>query len=131
VVPFSQLSRLTSQALSQALSMGDEVVAVTVVFAEDKGRQAELEAAWKRWDPGVPLVVLQSPYRSVVRPLLRYIGSLKPSASHRVVVLIPVVLPQHFWHQALHNHLELVLTAALRRRHNVVVARLTLPLRKE
>jgi hypothetical protein len=81
VVPFSQLSRLTSQALSQALSMGDEVVAVTVVFAEDKGRQAELEAAWKRWDPGVPLVVLQSPYRSVVRPLLRYIGSLKPPAT--------------------------------------------------
>jgi amino acid transporter len=131
VVPFTHLSRLTTEALSQALSMGERVVAVTVVFAEDKGRQEELEEAWKRWDPGVPLVVLQSPYRSVARPLLRYIGSLKPSASHRVVVLIPVVLPRHFWHQALHNHLELVLTAALRRRRNVVVARLTLPLRKE
>jgi hypothetical protein len=48
-----------------------------------------------------------------------------------VVVLIPVVLPRHWWHQALHNHLDLVLTAALRRRRNVLVARLMLPLRKE
>jgi amino acid transporter len=131
MVPFTDLSRLTSAALSQALSMGDQVVAVTVVFAEDKGRRAELEAAWKKWDPGVPLVVLTSQYHSVVRPLLHYIGTLKPSASHRVVVLIPVVEPRHFWHRTLHNHLDLILSAALRRRRNVVVARLTLPLREE
>ena len=66
----------------------------------------------------------------MVRPLLRYIHSLRPSASHRVVVLIPVVLPRHFWHQALHNHLDLLLTAALRRQRNVLVARLLLPLSK-
>ena len=131
VVPFTQLSRLTSLALSQALSMGDHVVAVTVEFPEDQGARAELEAAWARWDPGVPLVVLPSPYHSVVRPLQRYIGSLKPSAAHRVVVLIPVALPRHFWQQALHNHLDLVLSAALRRRRNVLVARLTVPLRRE
>jgi amino acid transporter len=131
VVPFTDLSRLTSSALSQALSMGDRVFAVTVVFAEEKERRAELEAAWKKWEPGVPLVVLTSQYHSVVRPLLHYIGTLKPSARHRVVVLIPVVEPRHFWHRALHNHLDLILTAALRRRRNVVVARLTLPLRDE
>jgi len=131
VVPFTELSLLTSHALSQALSMGERVVAVTVVFDEEKGRQAELEAEWRRWDPGVPLVVLSSPYRSVARPLLRYISSLKPSASHRVVVLIPVVLPRHFWHRLLHNHLDLVLTAALQRRAHVVVARLPMRLRRE
>ena len=131
VVPFTSLSLLTSQALSQALSRGDQVVAVTVVFAEEKGRQAELEAAWKKWDPGVPLVVVTFQYRSVGRPLLRYIGSLKPSASHRMVVLIPVVLPRRFWHRLLHNHLDLVLSAALQRRPHVVVARLPLALRRE
>jgi amino acid transporter len=131
VVPFTELSLLTSQALSQALSMGEKVVAVTVVFDEETGRQAELEAEWRKWDPGVPLVVLSSPYRSVARPLLGYISSLKPSASHRVVVLIPVVLPRHFWHRLLHNHLDLVLTAALQRRPHVVVARLPMRLRRE
>jgi amino acid transporter len=130
VVPFTALSSLTSQALSMALSMGEEVVAVTVVFDEDKGRRAALEEAWKKWDPGVPLVVLNSPYRSVVRPLLRYIGTLKPSADHRVVVLIPVVLPRRLWHRLLHNHLDLVLSAALQRRPHVVVARLPMPLRR-
>ncbi len=129
VVPFTHLSRLTSEALSEALSMGQRVVAVTVVFPEARATREELEAAWKRWDPGVPLVILASEYHSVVRPLLRYIGSLKPTAAHRVVVLIPVVAPRHFWQQALHNHLDLLLSAALERRRNVVVARLTLPLR--
>ena len=131
VVPFTEISILTSRALSQALSMGDHVVAVTVVFDEDRGRRAELEATWKGWNPGVPLVILDSHYRSVTRPLLRYVGSLKPSAAHRVVVLIPVVLPRHFWHRPLHNHLDLVLSAALQRRPHVMVARLPLPLRRE
>ena len=131
VVPFISLSTLTSQALSQALSMGDRVMAVTVIFDEDQGGQTELEAAWKKWDPGVPLVVLPSPYRSVARPLLRYIESLKPSAGHRVVVLIPVVLPRYFWHRPLQNHVDLVLSAALRRSPHVVVARLPLVLHKE
>ncbi len=129
VVPFTALSVLISQTLSVALSMGDQVVAVTVVFAEDKGRRAELEEAWKKWDPGVPLVVLNSPYRSVVRPLLRYIGSLKPSADHRVVVLIPVVLPRRFWHRLLPKHRDLVLSTALHRRPHVVAARLPMPWR--
>ena len=48
-----------------------------------------------------------------------------------MVVLIPVVLPRHFWHQALHNHLDLAISAALRRRRNVLVARLTVPLHNE
>ncbi|MHB8393780.1 MAG: amino acid permease, partial [Candidatus Dormibacteria bacterium] len=131
VVPFTVISRLTREALSQALSMGDEVFAVTVVFAEDEGRRAAVEQEWLRWDPGVPLVVLRSQYHSVARPLLRYIGSLKPSPTRRVVLLIPILVPRRFWHRVLHNHLDLVLSAALRRRRNVVVARLTLPLHDE
>ncbi len=131
VVPFTDISRLTREALSQALSMGDEVFAVTVVFAEDDARRVAVEQEWQRWDPGVPLVVLRSQYHSVARPLLRYIGSLKPSPTRRVVMLIPILVPRRFWHRALHNHLDLVLSAALRRRRHVVVARLTLPLHDE
>ncbi|MHB1853708.1 MAG: APC family permease [Acidimicrobiales bacterium] len=128
VVPFTDISKLTREAISQALSMSDQVTAVTVVFAEHDQRQASLEQEWQRWDPGVPLVVLRSQYHSVARPLLHYIGSLKPSPTRRVVVLIPVLLPRRWWHAALHNHLDLVLSAALRRHRNVVVAKLVLPL---
>jgi amino acid transporter len=129
VVPFTYVSRLVDEALSQALSLSDHVVAVTVVLPEGGTRREELEAAWKRWDPGVPLVILTSEYHSVIRPLLRYISSLKPSSAHRVVVLIPVIAPRHFWQQVFHNHLDLLLSAALERRRDVVVARLTFPLR--
>jgi len=131
VVPFTDVSRLTRDALSQALSMGDEVHAVTIVFSEDDGREAAVRKAWREWDPGVELVVLRSQYHSVARPLVRYVGSLKPSATRRVVLLIPVVQPRRFWHRALHNHLDLVLSSAFRRRRNVVVAKLPLPLREE
>ena len=131
VVPFTEVSTLTREALSQALSMGHEVHAVTVVFAEDKDRRKAVEEEWARWNPGVQLVVLTSQYHSVARPLIRYISSLKPSPSRRVVLLIPVIEPRRFWHRALHNHLDLVLSAAFRRRRNVVVARLTLPLHSE
>jgi amino acid transporter len=131
VVPFTEVSKLTREALSQALSMGDEVHAVTVVFAEDEDRKRAVEEEWAHWDPGVELVVLRSQYHSVARPLLRYISSLKPGPTRRVVLLIPVIVPRHFWHRALHNHLDLVLSAALSRRRNVVVARLTLPLSEE
>ena len=131
VVPFTEVSRLTREALSQALSMGDEVHAVTVVFAEDEDRKKAVEQQWAEWDPGVELVVLRSQYHSVARPLLRYVRSLKPGPTRRVVLLIPVIEPRHFWHRALHNHLDLVLSAALRRRRNVVVARLTIPLQEE
>lgn len=131
VVPFTDVSRLTRDALSQALSMGDEVHAVTVVFSEDDDREKAVQEAWKRWDPGVELVVLRSQYHSVSRPLVRYVGGLKPSATRRVVLLIPVVQPRRFWHRALHNHLDLVLSSAFRRRRNVVVAKLPLPLREE
>jgi hypothetical protein len=111
--------------------MGDEVHAVTVVFSEDDDREKAVQEAWKRWDPGVELVVLRSQYHSVSRPLVRYVGGLKPSATRRVVLLIPVVQPRRFWHRALHNHLDLVLSSAFRRRRNVVVAKLPLPLREE
>jgi amino acid transporter len=131
VVPFTDVSRLTRDALSQALSMGDEVHAVTVVFSEDDDREKAVQEAWKRWDPGVELVVLRSQYHSVSRPLVRYVGGLKPSATRRVVLLVPVVQPRRFWHRALHNHLDLVLSSAFRRRRNVVVAKLPLPLREE
>lgn len=60
IVPVSSLSRLTSQALSAASSLGDEVRAVTVCHPdpEDRAQLHALERAWAEWNPGVPLVRL-------------------------------------------------------------------------
>jgi len=131
VVPVNNVSRLTQEVLGEALSLGDHVVAATVVFEDQEERGERIEQEWKEWDPGVELTVLRSEYHSAVRPLVQYINSLKPSPAHKVVVLIPVVLPRKWWHSLLHNHLDYSLTAALKHRHDVVVAKMPLLLKRD
>jgi amino acid transporter len=131
VVPVSNVSRLTQEVLGEALSLGDHAVAVTVVFADNEEKGLELQRQWAQWDPGVELVVLRSEYHSAVKPLVQFINSLKPSPTRKVVVLIPVVIPRKWWHSVLHNHLDYSLTAALKHRHDVVVAKMQLLLKRD
>jgi amino acid transporter len=131
VVPVINVSRLTQQVLGEALSLGDHVIAATVVFEDEEEQGSKIQEDWKQWDPGVELVVLRSEYHSAVKPLVQYINSLKPGPAHKVVVLIPVVLPRTWWHSVLHNHLDHSLTAALKHRHDVVVAKMPLLLKRD
>jgi amino acid transporter len=124
VVPITGVTRLTSYALSEALAIGDEVVAVSVTFSDDHSKEAELERTWDRWHPGVRLVTLRTEYHSVVRPIIRFIEGLEPEEHRLVVVLIPVVRPTRWRYRVLHNQMDLVLTAALHDRPGVTVARL-------
>jgi amino acid transporter len=131
IVPVTSVSRLTRAALTDALSIGDEVIAVSVVFDEgDRGTEAaaSLERAWRRWDPGVPIRILPTEFTSVVAPIVAFIDEARRNPDHQVVVLIPVVIPTRLRYTILHNHIDRVLTYALRTRTDVVVARVTLPL---
>ena len=75
IVPVSSLSRLTSEALTAAASLGDEVRAVTVCYPdpEDRAQLHALERSWAEWDPGVPLVRLTCESRSLGRPIAAYV----------------------------------------------------------
>jgi amino acid transporter len=131
IVPISNISRLTEHAISEALSIGQEVVAVTVVTDEgDESRDAaeSLERAWAAWDPGPPLRILHTEYTSVVGPILAFIDEARAQSDQQIVVLIPVVVPQHLRHRILHNQIDLVLSSALRTRTDIVVARVAMPL---
>lgn len=122
IVPITTLSRLTARALSEALSLGREVVAVTVVFDDDP-TSASVARRWKEWDPGVPLQVLHTEYASVVEPIVAFIDEQRGARDEQIVVLIPVVIPDRLRYRLLHNHLEVALSAALRTRSDVIVAR--------
>ncbi|HLG91677.1 MAG TPA: APC family permease [Acidimicrobiales bacterium] len=128
VVPVNSVSRLTALALSEALSVSDRVVALTVVLDGQSQGPSPIEADWARWNPGVPLEVLRTEYSSVVGPIVSYIDSLRAGTRDQIVVLIPVVVPARVRHRLLHNHLDLVLSAALRHRTDVVVARVAMEL---
>jgi amino acid transporter len=131
IVPVTGVSRLTRYAISEALSLSRHVTAVRVVLDEGEGGDEEasrIRAEWKQWNPGVPLVVLRTEYASVVEPLLSYIDVTCQQHIEQVVVLIPTIMPPRLRYRLLHNHLDLVLSAALRSRPDVMVARVTMPL---
>ena len=134
VVPVAGVSRLARFGISNALSISPQVVAVTVVH-DDAGdtragaaRAREVRDQWARWDPGVPLRVLRTEYASVAGPVVAFVEGLQRRQHQRVVVLIPAIMPRRVWQRPLHNHLDLVLSRALRRRPDVIVARVLIPL---
>jgi amino acid transporter len=131
IVPVTSVSRLTGVALADALSIGDEVTAVSVVVDDrDQGQGAadSLERAWQRWDPGVPLRILPTEFSSVVDPIVAFIDDARRDRDQQVVVLIPVIVPTRLRYTILHNQIDRVLTYALRTRTDVVVARVKMPL---
>jgi amino acid transporter len=131
VVPIQGLSRLTREGVSAALSLGDQVVAVTVCYdnpdnEEDQHRHASLNAAWQAWDPDVPLVTLHSEKRQLGPPVVDYLRAKEMEDPHRrVVTLIPEVQPEHWWRWFLHNQRGAVLNRAIMNgTDNVVICRL-------
>jgi amino acid transporter len=127
IVPVTNVSRLTARALSEALSICARVVAVTVARTDEREEAAELERLWSEWDPGAPLVVLYNEYASIVDPLIDFIDE-ESRRQDQLVVLIPVVVPKDVRYRILHNHLDLVLTNALKSRTDVIVARVRMEL---
>jgi hypothetical protein len=126
VVPVNGVTRLTSFVMSEALSLGDDVIALAVTFSDEVDRETELERSWAEWDPGVRLVTLRSQYHSVARPILRFINAFehRDHGYDHIVVLIPVIQPDRWYQRAFHNQLDLVLSSALRDRPELAVARL-------
>ena len=112
--------------------MGQEVIAVTVVLqsGDEAARYVDsLQYQWRKWDPGVPLHVLHNEYSSVVEPIVGFIDEvIERHPDEQIVVLIPVIRPDTLRHRLLHNQIDLVLSNALRKRDDIVVARVTTPL---
>jgi amino acid transporter len=128
VVPVATMSRLVRQGISAALSLGDEVIAVTVCYdnAEDQAATARLREQWEQWDPGVPLLTLHTTKQSLGAPIVAYLRELEVQASHdQLVVLIPEVQPARPWRRILHNQRGFVLEQAIQHgTENVVICRL-------
>jgi amino acid transporter len=120
IVPVSGINKAVAGALVYATTISDEVEAVYVENEIQKTRQ--LEEQWDAWDIGVPLVVLASPYRSVLRPLVEHVENLRMlSPGELVTVVVPEVVPKNWWEHLLHNKTALYIRTALMFKPNVVV----------
>jgi amino acid transporter len=102
VVPVARLNRPTVQALRYAQSLSADVTAVHV--ATDPAKAEEIEAAWPTWSRGIPLTIVESPYRSLTRPLLQYLSELKRvEKAETVTVVLPEYVPDSIWQHLLHG----------------------------
>jgi hypothetical protein len=131
VVPVTRVSKLSEYAIAEALSLGDEVRAVSVVLEQGDAsdeHERELRRQWDRWNCGIPLEILHTEYASVVDPISGYIDELRESTDSQIVVLIPVVIPDKLRYRFLHNQIDVALSASLHARTDIVVARVTMPL---
>src|SRR5580693_3576440 len=128
VVPVASLSRLTAAGISTALSIGDEVIAVTVCFTdpEDEAADASFRDRWENWHPNVPLITLRSTHRSIAKPIVKYLCDIEAKDKyHKLVVLIPEVQPRRFSDYLLFNQRGVILDRAIRRgTASVVLCRL-------
>ncbi|KQX57477.1 MULTISPECIES: APC family permease [unclassified Streptomyces] len=132
LVPVSSLTRLTSEALTTAVSLGDEVRAVTVCHPdpEDLAATEALERDWALWNPGVQLVRLPFERRSLGRPISAYVRALRDAdPGTRITVLIPEAEPESLWQRLLQNQRGAVVAHAVRRDTDAVICRLRFRLR--
>lgn len=120
VIPIGGVHRAVLQALQYARSLSPDVRAVYVDVDPKTTEQVRKE--WERWGDGVPLVVLESPYRSLMEPLLEYIEQVdREKPDDYVTILLPEFVPARWWHHLLHNQRALLIKGALLFRRHIVV----------
>jgi amino acid transporter len=122
VIPISGVHRGMVGAVNFALSISDNVTAVYVELEPGAGEKARAE--WESWWPDVPIVVVASPYRSTIAPLLQFLD--ETDAQHNdgqlATVVLPEFIPGRWWQSLLHNQTAWLIKAALlyhRRQHGL------------
>jgi len=123
LVLIGDVHRGVVRAVQYARTLAPTATVRAVYVETDPARTARLEEKWGKWGLGVPLVVLTSPYRSLLRPLLDYLDQIQSRGDEQMVtIVLPEFLPRHWWQHILHNQTALLVKGALLFRKNTVVA---------
>ncbi len=136
IVPIAGLDRPSLQSLAYARSISPSVAAAHV--AMDEHEVAAVQEKWERLqkhlgpEEETSLVVIESPYRSLLRPLLAYIDTVRANyPEDTLTVILPEFVVAHWWEFPLHNQTALQLKTALLSRSGIVVTDIPQRLRKE
>ncbi|MBI4885875.1 MAG: APC family permease [Acidobacteria bacterium] len=120
LVPISGVHRAVVAAIDYARTLSADVRAVYVNI--DAAATSQLEREWAQWGQGVRLVVLESPYRSLMEPLLEYIGRIGVERPEDfLTVVLPEFVPARWWHHLFHNQRALLIKGSLLFMPNTVV----------
>jgi len=121
IIPVPEVTRDVVQAVKFGRSMSHDVTVVHVTDDVDRGE--EIRSRFERQVPGVPFVIVESPYRQLVRPLIRYLEfTAGRIADDILVVLLPEYVPRHWWEKYLYNENARRIREALLGRRNILIA---------
>jgi amino acid transporter len=121
IMPIAGVHRGTLEALGYATSLSDDVTAVHVAI--DPEDAEKVKQRWSQWGNGVRLVILDSPYRTFIEPLLRYIESVSQEAQRGdiITIVVPEFVSQKRWTNLLHTQTAFWLRAALVFKKGIVI----------
>jgi hypothetical protein len=124
VVPIADVGVQARQALAFARAIApDDQHVVAVHVTDDVASAEQLRREWEEWAPGVEMVIVESPFRSLTGPLLAYIDALQEThPGDTITVVLPEFVPSTWWEHLLHNQTALRLKAALLFHPGVVVS---------
>ncbi|MGG4220585.1 APC family permease [Paenibacillus jamilae] len=130
IIPVAGITRVVMNTISYAKSMSSDIVAVYIGFDDEDIEK--MEKKWAEWDCGVRLIVLRSRYRSITRPLAKFIETVewKKSGAGHITILIPQFITKHWWQNILHNQTSLLIRAYLFKNKNVTISTLPYHLNK-
>ena len=122
IVPIGGVHRGTLAALRYARTLSDDITAVHVSI--EPVEAARVQAKWELWGDGVRLVILDSPYRLMIEPLLDYLDDI---LAHRqpneiITIVVPQFVPKHAQHRALHYQTADILRSSLLSTEGIVIA---------
>jgi hypothetical protein len=121
IIPLSGVHRGTIEALRYARSLSDDITAVHVSI--DPAEAQAVRQKWELWGGGARLVILDSPYRLLLEPLLQYIAEIaaQRQPNETITIVLPQFVPGRWWHNFLHNQTAIMLRLALLYRRGIVI----------
>jgi amino acid transporter len=121
IMPISGVHRGTLAALRYARTLSQDITVVHVSI--DPASAEKVRHKWEFWGEGVRLVILESPYRLLMEPLLQYIDRIYTNCQPNevITVVVPEFVPRRRWQNLLHTQTALTLRLALRSRPDIVV----------
>jgi amino acid transporter len=120
LIPISGVNRSVIRAVDYARSRGGDIRALLVDVNKEETALAEMQ--WAQWGCGVPLIVLPSPYRSILGSIMNFVEEQRQKDPDCwITVVLPEILPARWWQNILHNQRALMLKASLLFKDRVVL----------
>jgi amino acid transporter len=122
IVPVATFTTVVANTVEYALSISNDVTAVHIVLDDEKAER--LKARWEKYYPDTSLVMISSPFRSLLSPLIDYLDEVEKSTQNHelIMILIPEFITHKWWQYFLHNQSGLILKSVLFFNKSYVIA---------